>query len=272
MKLSIKVAALTVLAASVFGLWTSCSGAVQCELPARSTISQVGSSNEGQNPVLVELFTSEGCSSCPPADRQLAFLQKMQPVAGAEVVTLAFHVDYWDRLGWKDRFSSRSFSARQNDYTIAKGLDSSYTPQMIVDGQEQFVGSDGQTAAKAVTAAALSPKGTVTFTTANGKLGIMIDGLPSHEAAAVLLALAEDGLETDVRAGENGGQRLLHTGVVRSFRTLGHIPVGKAIFKTSLPFPDMSGIKADKTRIVVFVQEERSRKVLAVGTARSAIN
>lgn len=272
MKLSIKVAVLMVLAASVFGLWTSYSGAVQCDLPARRTISQVESSNGKVNPVLVELFTSEGCSSCPPADRQLAFLQKMQPVAGAEVVTLAFHVDYWDRIGWKDRFSSRSFSDRQNDYTIAKGLDSNYTPQMIVDGQEQFVGSNGQTAARAVTTAASSPKGTVAFTVSNGNIEIMIGDLPSHEAASVLLALAEDDLETDVRAGENGGQRLSHTGVVRSLTTLGHIAAGQAIFKTSLPFPDMSGMKADKTRIVVFVQEERSKKVLAVGTARSTIN
>src|SRR5215203_5351918 len=101
-----------------------------------------------RRPVLVELFTSEGCSSCPPADKNLAFLENQQPVPQAEIITLAFHVDYWDRLGWKDRFSSPLFSRRQEIYSQALKLDSSYTPQMIVNGESQFVGSDSGKAAK----------------------------------------------------------------------------------------------------------------------------
>ncbi|MGD9628924.1 MAG: DUF1223 domain-containing protein [Pyrinomonadaceae bacterium] len=272
MRLSLVIAALTVLTASVFGLWTSYSGAVQCELPALTELAQPRSYDGERRPVLVELFTSEGCSSCPPADRQLTFLQEKQPVAGAEVVSLAFHVDYWDRLGWKDRYSSRSFSDRQNAYTIAKGLDSNYTPQMIVDGETQFVGSNGQKATEAVMAAAGSAKGTIRLNASDANIEISIDELPSHEAATVLLAVAEDGLETDVLSGENGGQRLLHTGVVRSLTTIGRVAAGEAAFKASIPFPEVAGIKAGKTRFVVFVQEVGRMRVLAVGTAKPAAN
>ncbi len=112
-------------------------------------------------PVLVELFTSEGCSSCPPADRVLIRLEKEQPNKEAEIITLALHVDYWDRLGWKDEFSSPLFSQRQTVYAQRLNLDSTYTPQMIVDGRIQFVGSNLGEAGKAITEAAKSPKANI---------------------------------------------------------------------------------------------------------------
>ncbi len=101
-------------------------------------------------PVLVELFTSEGCSSCPPADELLRKLLREQPVAGADIIAVAFHVDYWDRQGWKDPFSSKAFSSRQQDYTRIFGPDKLYTPQMVVDGRDEFVGSDESAARKIV--------------------------------------------------------------------------------------------------------------------------
>ena len=108
-------------------------------------------------PILVELFTSEGCSSCPPADTLLTRLAAEKIVGGAQVVALAFHVDYWDRLGWKDRFSSAAFTERQHRYAAAWQTDRIYTPQAVVDGRVEFVGTDATRALDALTTSAARP-------------------------------------------------------------------------------------------------------------------
>ena len=119
-------------------------------------------------PVLVELFTSEGCSSCPPADTLLTRLAAEKTIGGAGIVTLAFHVDYWDRLGWKDWFSSAAFTERQNRYADAWKTDRVYTPQAVVDGRVELVGTDVTGAVEALTASAARPHARVAVALAAG--------------------------------------------------------------------------------------------------------
>jgi hypothetical protein len=228
---------------------------------------------ETRTPVLVELFTSEGCSSCPPADQVLARLERTQPVAGAEVIPVSFHVDYWNYIGWADPFSSPQFSERQGEYARAYGKDGVYTPQMIVDGVREFPGGNGDRALESIAEAARRPKPAVLFTRAEtgagggARLAVKIEGLPqaaAGEAAYVLLAVTESDLSVDVRRGENSGRRLSHVGVVRRLTTLG--PVSGGSFAAEASVPIEKGWRREKLRAVVFAQERGSRRVLAAGS------
>lgn len=226
-------------------------------------------SSETREPVLVELFTSAGCSSCPPADRQLAFLETTQPVAGAEIITLAFHVDYWNRLGWKDEYSSPEFSARQNSYVQRLKLDSSYTPQMIVDGRAQFVGSDGGRAGEAIANAAEKRKSKVNIVLSGDVIDVEVGGSAKHEPAAVFLAVAEDNIVTNVKSGENGGRRLSHISVVRRLDTIGQITGTSENFKTAVKLPSDPAWKKENLKYIVFVQENSSGQIIAIGKAKA---
>ena len=228
--------------------------------------------------VVVELFTSEGCSSCPPADALLARLDQTQPVEGAEVVPLALHVDYWNHLGWADPFSSRQFSERQGEYAAAFGKDGVYTPQMIVDGVREFNGSNSSLAQDAITKAAREPKGEVTITRGPSQsagfvhVTALIDKFPKPaegETADVLLVLTEGGLASEVARGENSGRRLTHVGVVRSLKPLGGLPEAPgAEFKAETEVPVDKGWRRENLRAVVFAQERGTRRVLAVGSVK----
>jgi hypothetical protein len=203
-------------------------------------------------PVIVELFTSEGCSSCPPADRLLARLDQTQPVPGAEVIPIEEHVDYWNQLGWVDPFSSAQYRMRQNDYAVAFHVDDIYTPQMVVNGVVEFVGSDMGRAFHEIRDAGLMDL-SLRFT--NPKTAKL-------QESNVYLAITENNLINFVRRGENAGHTLRHSAVVRSFGVIGKIDPkgasgGQLVSTLRLP-PEWN---RENLRAVVFVQERKSLRI-----------
>jgi hypothetical protein len=221
--------------------------------------------SETKRAVLVELFTSEGCSSCPPADRALAFLENEQPVNSAEIIGLAFHVDYWNSSSWKDEFSSPLFTSRQNQYAEGLKVDAVYTPQMVVDGQAEFVGSDLGKATNAIGKSTGSAKGQINAAIESGSIRITVSNLPKHEQATIYLATAEDNIESRVGGGENLGETFHHMSVVRELRPLGLIAADMDNFETESILPLQPQWKKHNVKYVVFVQENASRKIVAAG-------
>jgi hypothetical protein len=218
-------------------------------------------------PVLVELFTSEGCSSCPPADALLSRLGRTQPVRGADIIVLEEHVDYWDRLGWKDPFSSAAATARQNEYGEAFGGSQVYTPQMIVDGRAEFVGSSDTDALRAIRTASQTAKPAVQLSWEKDEtLAIHIEPLNNagkRDGQQVFLVVAENMLHSDVKRGENAGRALEHDGVVRQLMPLGKIDAAPAGFSSSVVVHSAREWSRANLRAVVFVQEPHNRHVLA---------
>jgi hypothetical protein len=230
--------------------------------PATTQLPAVGST-----PVLVELFTSEGCSSCPPADALLMRLGRTQPVPEANVIVLEEHVDYWDRLGWKDPFSSEAATARQEDYGQAFGGQQVYTPQMVVDGRAEFVGSSEAEALGAVRAAGSAPKPAVHLSwDDSGMLAIHVEPLTNAtqgDPPQVVLAVAENMLHSDVKRGENAGRALEHDGVVRQLITVGKVDAVSTGFSSTIVVRAVHEWNRANLRAIVFVQERHSRRVLA---------
>ena len=171
-----------------------------------------------RTPVLVELFTSEGCSSCPPADAALARLAQQQPVEGVELIALGFHVDYWDSLGWKDPYAAPEHGERQRRYAQGGDDNRVFTPQMVVDGAHAFVGQEAEARTQAA-AEARRPKVPMSLTAkVEGDtvvVHVQLDAAPER-GQELWVALAEDGLSTKVPRGENAGRTLAHAAVVRA--------------------------------------------------------
>lgn len=217
---------------------------------------------------VVELFTSEGCSSCPPADAVLADLS----TSDRPVYVLAFHVDYWDDLGWPDRFASHENTLRQRAYARAFGTSGVYTPQMIVGGTEQFTGSDRDRAAGAV-ARALSHPAEVQLVLrprASGRDAVTVDfDAPDAPSGAVLnIAVVEHSASTSVRAGENAGKTLHHTNVVRAFlSTPFRAPSGSALLHVP------SSLPRDGAELIAYVQQPSSDRggMPILGAARGQL-
>jgi hypothetical protein len=199
-------------------------------------------------PVLVELFTSEGCSDCPPADHMLEQLDQ-------RVVVLSEHVDYWDHQGWKDPYSSHENTLRQEGYAQRFRIDGPYTPQMVVDGVAQFVGSDAKRAVAEITSATQRAKALVRVERSGSGIQVNVDGSPN--AASVFLALAQDSGTSQVSAGENKGRQLRHVAMVRSLRKIGSVKRGGS-FSQTVGVP----ASAAEQRVIVFVQEGDTGPVL----------
>jgi len=214
---------------------------------------------------VVELFTSEGCSSCPPADRVLAEIAVAARRDGRRVFPLSFHVDYWDRLGWRDPFGDPAHARRQSLY--AGAFESRYTPQVVVNGGESFVGSDAARAARSIEAALARPAQVgvrIRFESiAADSVRVHWETSTSPRHADLHCALVERGLTSAVRRGENGGRTLLHENVVRVFRTS---PLAKSTSgRMTLALP--AGVRSENAAAVVYVQDSRGHAILGAAMA-----
>jgi len=216
----------------------------------------------GPTPILVELFTAEGCSDCPPADAFLRMLDSKQPVPGAQLIVLEEHVDYWDDQGWKDPFSSHALTLRQDNYVYRMRLASPYTPQMVIDGAYQFVGSDRGNAKRALDSARSSSKISVRITSPrleNYKTMLHVDTDVLPVKADVLVAVAADHAESQVLRGENGGRHLEHVAIVKSIDKVGRAEKGQTFSKdVSISVKGLTQI----SRVIVFLQEPNQGKIL----------
>jgi hypothetical protein len=253
-------------------------GAAFCQSGSTQTTAATSSRAAERVPVVLELFTSEGCSSCPPADALLARVAEQQPVAGADVIALEEHVDYWDHQGWVDPFSSAQWTQRQRDYASRLADHGVYTPELVVDGRSGFVGSRTAETYRAIMSALAQPHTDVLISLLKSdkrnqerlriEAGKLLGAQPD-DTAEVWLAVTETGLHSAVGGGENAGQDLHHAPVVRWLHK-----AGSASPNAAPSFTGESDLKLDSDwkrtnlRIVAFVQEKRSRHILGAAVTR----
>ena len=198
----------------------------EAERAASETAPRPGlASSNGRVPVVVELFSSEGCSSCPRADEVLRGLEHDQPIDGAEIIAMELHVDYWNDLGWVDPFSKPEFTARQRGYAAALGTESIFTPEAVIDGRASTVGSRAGAVIDEVHQAAEHRHLKMSLAPSGRALSLSIDDAPDANTS-LFLAVTEAGLSTKVEAGENAGHTLRHAPIVRSLTRLGEAASG----------------------------------------------
>jgi hypothetical protein len=234
------------------------------------------SGRQQQPIVIVELFTSEGCSSCPPADELVKRISEQQLVPGVAVVALEQHVDYWNHDGWYDPFSSVDFTSRQVAYSRVLPKSGVYTPQIVVDGSVEITGNRGQQLDAAIRQAALVPKATVMLipsaekTPGKASFEVKVDHLPPIPAGDELefwVAVTEKGLQSNVKAGENSGEILRHAAVVRSLQKAGTTKNG-AGYSKQVTVKLEKNWKLENLAVVAFVVDKKSFKVVGAATAR----
>jgi hypothetical protein len=250
---------------AAMGLWlqkSSLSGSLlQKEaVPGASPAVNAGSPRAGGF-ALVELFTSEGCSSCPPAD---ALLSEIRKENHGPVYVLGFHVDYWNRLGWKDPFSNADYSRRQTKYAQAFRLESVYTPQMVVNGKTEFVGSDATRLRSAITNElknAIGREARVEAVPSNGNTIHVSYELDNPGGVSLQIALVQLQAGSRVLAGENSGRSLDHVNVVRDFNTVSGARGGSGAVDLKIP----AGLTEKDCKVIWFLQNDADMHVLGVG-------
>lgn len=216
---------------------------------------------------VVELFTSEGCSSCPPADKLLSQIAEEAEKTNQKIFTLSFHVDYWDRLGWRDPFSNSKYSDRQHRYAEVMGLSSVYTPQAVINGSAELVGSD-RPQLEAALAKALRVKTTASITLLqavpdkNGKIALSYEAKGDLRKAEIHFAVVSKQESTEVKSGENNGRRLSHTHVVRQFVT---IPAAE---KGQITLDALAGSDKKNQIIIAYLQDAESLQIIAAAEAQ----
>jgi hypothetical protein len=216
----------------------------------------------GDIPVVVELFSSEGCSSCPPADAYLAELDRAQPVDGVSVIALEEHVDYWDELGWRDPFAQPVFGPRQRQYASTLSDHRVFTPEIVIDGRAISDG-DPDKAARDMQAARRGPRAHVLLERKGDRVSVVVSDMPTgtgDATAEVWFAVTERGLSTRVERGENAGRVLAHGPVVRVLRKLG--PVTAGAFRSDTPLGLDATWNPTALRAVAFVQRVGSREIV----------
>jgi hypothetical protein len=231
------------------------------------TTSGRASSGEA-TPVLVELFTSEGCSSCPPADTFLRSLDGDQSLPGVRFIVLEEHVDYWDDLGWRDPFSSHDLTLRQANYARRMSAMGPYTPEMVVDGAYEFTGSDRTRAGSAFDKVRLLPTVSVKISSIKvetGKLLAHVETGVFSERVEVFAAVALEHAVSQVQHGENGGHRLEHVAVVKSLTRIGSTEAARSYSgNVNLDVRSLS----QAGRLVVFLQEPGQGKILGAAVEK----
>lgn len=233
----------------------------RCVVLQTVAIANAAEQERTQGPVVVELFTSQGCSSCPPADRLLREISTWSEQHRAPVFCLSFHVDYWNSLGWTDPYSSRQFSERQRAYANASRSARVYTPQMIVNGRAAFVGSRSADAQQAIKKALeAKPKCTIELTvkrSRNGERRRVEYAVAGGEENSVLnIAIIQREAKNKVPRGENAGRNLAHVNVVRAFQT---VALERPTGQIEIQFP--GGLDVDNARIIAYIQNRRSMQI-----------
>lgn len=243
---------------------------------ALTGISQAGPGNSvgpsASIPVLLELFTSEGCSSCPPADKLLMELDRNQPIPGANLIVLSEHVDYWNRQGWSDPFSSPAFTARQEMYASRLGVSEIYTPQIVMDGARSVVGGDWPKVKNALNESLRDSKIPLGVAAErnnaegqknNAIIHVTVGASPPEPRAHIYLVLARDRAQSQVSRGENAGRSLSHVAVAYSLKEIAALGPK---FNSDLTLPVSL---LPNSRIIVFVQASDTGKI--IGAAQTTL-